>query len=282
MDAVARSRMLALTRAVADHDGVARTATLISAGHSRARVEQAVREGTLVRVRRGWVALPGADAELVAAARNAVVLTCVTAARRRGLWVLAEDRCHVAADPHRGGPAPRRVTVHWGRPVVPRPADALVDPLENVLLAVASCQPLESAVTVWDSALRQGLTTKAALARLPLGPAARGVWEASEEFADSGIETLFRVRLRWLRVRVLTQIWIGGHRVDFLIGERLVVQADGGHHVGAQRASDVAHDAALMLQGYHVLRFTYAQIIGDWPTVQNAIMRAVAQRLHLA
>lgn len=262
--------------------GVARTVTLIRAGHSRSRIAGALDAGMLVRVRRGWVALPAADPELVAAARDAVVLTCVTAARRLGLWVLAEDRCHVAADPHRGGPAPEAVTVHWARPVVPRHTDALVDPVENVLVAVASCQPHEAALTVWDSAVRQGLVTKAELARLPLAPAGRAVLAAVEEFTDSGIETLFRVRLRWLRVRILHQIWLAGHRADFLIGERLVVQADGGHHVGAQRAEDLAHDAELMLRGYHVLRFTYAQIVGDWPAVQSAIMRALAQRLHLA
>ena len=50
----------------------------------------------------------------------------------------------------------------------------------------------------------------------------------------------------------------------------------------SQRAEDLAHDAELMLRGYHVLRFTYAQIVGDWPAVQSAIMRALAQRLHLA
>ena len=196
--------------------------------------------------------------------------------------MLAEDRCHVAADPHRGGPAPERATVHWARPLVPRGVDELVDPIENVLATVASCQPHEAALTVWDSAVRQGLVSKAELGRLPLGPASRALLDAVEEYTDSGIETLFRVRLRWLRVRILHQIWLAGHRADFLLGERLVVQIDGGHHVDGQRAADLAHDAALMLQGYHVLRFTYAQIVGDWPAVQSAIMRAVAQRLHLA
>ncbi|GEB93882.1 endonuclease domain-containing protein [Microbacterium lacticum] len=282
MDVATHPRLRALTEAVRARQGVARTVTLIRAGHSRSRIAGALDAGMLVRVRRGWVALPAADPELVAAARDAVVLTCVTAARRLGLWVLAEDRCHVAADPHRGGPAPEAVTVHWARPVVPRHTDALVDPVENVLVAVASCQPHEAALTVWDSAVRQGLVTKAELARLPLAPAGRAVLAAVEEFTDSGIETLFRVRLRWLRVRILHQIWLAGHRADFLIGERLVVQADGGHHVGAQRAEDLAHDAELMLRGYHVLRFTYAQIVGDWPAVQSAIMRALAQRLHLA
>jgi len=283
MDAITSARRLqALRDAVEAAGGVARTTTLIEAGHSRARIAAALDGRLVLRVRRGWVALPGADAELVAAARHAVVLTCITEARRRGLWVLDVDRPHVAADPHRSGPTLARATVHWARPLVPRPPDALVDPLENVLVTVAACQPLESALTVWDSALRQGFTTKAELGRLALGPAARAVLAAARELADSGLETLFRVRLRWLRVRILHQIWISGHRVDFLIGDRLVVQIDGGHHVGAQRADDLAHDAALMLQGYHVLRFTYGQIVDDWPAVQSTIARAVAQRLHVA
>ncbi|MGU3645208.1 endonuclease domain-containing protein [Microbacterium sp. C23T] len=79
-----------------------------------------------------------------------------------------------------------------------------------------------------------------------------------------------------------SQIWIHGHRADFLIGDRLVVQIDGGHHVGLQRAEDVAHDAALMLLGHHVIRVTYVQVIERWPDVQDLIMRAVAQGLHRA
>lgn len=268
--------------AVAAVGGVARTSVLSEAGFSRARIAGAVERGALRRVRRGWVCLPTADPELVSAARHGVVLSCITQARREGLWVLAEDRCHVAADPHRGGAAPPRATVHWGRPLVPRAPGALVDPIENVLSAVASCQPFEAALVVWESALRQGRAHRTDLERLPLGPAARAVLAEAEDYADSGLETLFRVRLRWLRVRILTQIWIEGHRVDILIGERLIVQLDGGHHVDAQRAEDVRHDGRLMLRGYHVLRFTYAQVVSDWPQVQDAIMRAVAQWLHRA
>jgi very-short-patch-repair endonuclease len=66
------------------------------------------------------------------------------------------------------------------------------------------------------------------------------------------------------------------------IGERLILQIDGGTHVGAQREQDVRHDADLLLMGYHVIRVGYAQMINDWPGVQDLIMRAVAQRLHLA
>ncbi|MFF7683270.1 DUF559 domain-containing protein [Microbacterium sp. NPDC007973] len=57
---------------------------------------------------------------------------------------------------------------------------------------------------------------------------------------------------------------------------------DGAHHVGAQRTSDIDHDAQLMLMGYHVIRVGYAQVMHQWEDVQERIMRAVAQGLHKA
>ena len=56
------------------------------------------------------------------------MLTCVTQARRLGLWVLAEEHPHVAAPAHSGAvridvhppghrrAGARKATVHWGRP----------------------------------------------------------------------------------------------------------------------------------------------------------------------
>ncbi len=172
--------------------------------------------------------------------------------------------------------------VHWARPLVPRDPSSLVDPIENVLANVAMCLPFEQALAVWDSALNKGLADLAALRRLPLPAAARRLADAADPFRDSGLETIVPHRLRWLKVPILSQSWIAGHRVDFLIGERLVLQIDGGTHVGVQRSEDIAHDAALMLLGYHVIRVGYWQIIDEWPTVQNLIMRAVAQGLHRA
>lgn len=262
--------------------GVARVAALVTAGWSRYCIRLALQRGLLVRVRRDWVALPGADAELVAAARAGVVLSCLTQARRLGLWVLSEDRPHVAADPHAAGHKAPRPLVHWATPLVPRHPDALVDPIENVLALVAHCQRHEVALAVWESALEQKRVAWDVLARLPLDGVCRRLLEAAQSFAGSGLETIFSVRLRWLRVRIVSQVWIDGHRVDFLIGRRLIVQIDGRQHIGEQRASDVAHDASLMLLGYHVIRVTYEQVLDDWPAVQDLISRAVGQGLHHA
>lgn len=262
--------------------GVARTAALADAGVSRYALSSALAVGRLMAPRRGWVAVPDADPSLVAAARAGVVLTCVTQAQRLGLWVLHADRPHVGAAPTASRVPVEKVKVHWSVPPVRRPPDALEDGILNTLVLVAGCQPYESALAVWESALNRQLVDKAELARLPLRPTARRLLEDSSPFSDSGLETFVVIRLRWLRLPIRPQIWIHGHRVDFLIGERLALQIDGGHHVGLQRAEDVAHDAALMLLGYHVIRVTYAQVVERWHEVQELVMRAVAQGLHRA
>ncbi|WP_235565620.1 DUF559 domain-containing protein [Microbacterium sp. Root166] len=273
--------LIGMLAAVRRGGGVARARTLIDAGHSRYTVRRAVESGQLIHVRRDWVALPEADHELVWAVRAGVVVSCVSQAKRLGLWVLRVDRPHAAvvgARRVRAGNA----TVHWAEPVVPRHPDVVVDPIENVLALVASCQPFEMALAVWESALRGGMVARASLERLPLGAQARRILGVASPWSDSGLESFVVPRLRWMRLPIVPQAWIAGHRVDFLIGERLVLQIDGGHHVGAQRAADIEHDAQLMLLGYHVIRVDYRQVVDRWHIVQDTIMRAVAQGLHLA
>ncbi|WP_311245969.1 DUF559 domain-containing protein [Microbacterium sp. WCS2018Hpa-23] len=270
------------TQALAQHDGVARTETLSRLGVSRHSIRSAVQRGEVISVRRGWVALPGADPMLLAAARRGVVLSCVTLAARRGLWVLDASEPHVAAPARSGHVTVSRGTIHWNEPVFPRNPDSREDSLENALIVVAGCQPYESALATWESAMRQSLVDPGMLERAPLPPKARRLLADARPFADSGTESIFQTRLRWLGILVVPQVWLLGHRVDFVIGERLVVQIDGGHHVGQQRTSDIAHDALLTLHGYHVIRIGYDQLMGQWAQVQQIILAAIGQRLHLA
>ncbi|QZY53490.1 endonuclease domain-containing protein [Leucobacter tenebrionis] len=177
---------------------------------------------------------------------------------------------------------PGRSRVHWHTPLVPRSPELLTDHLENVLDCVARCRPHDESLAVWDSALQRQLTDYPKLATLPLSPRARKILLECTPFADSGLESLFRSRLRWLRVPVRAQSWLHGHRVDFLIGDRLVIQIDGRDHVGRQRTSDNEHDAELRLRGYHVIRVGYEQIVYRWHEVETMILEAIARGLHLA
>ncbi|MFS0895151.1 hypothetical protein [Microbacterium sp. 179-I 3D3 NHS] len=159
---VRRNGGVALVRAVADR------------GHRRAEFAAAIAGGRLVRVRRGWVALPDADPMLVAAARQGVVLSCVTQARRLGLWV--HDRnpgVHAAVSPGGAGGKPDSIRVHWAKPLIPRAPGVLTDPIENVLALVAECEPFERALATWESALNKGLVERQVLQNLPLRANAR-------------------------------------------------------------------------------------------------------------
>lgn len=65
--------------------------------------------------------------------------------------------------------------------------------------------------------------------------------------------------------------------VDFVVGGRVIIEADGkeNHDGSTARHKDLRRDAAASALGYETLRFDYAQIVHDWPSVQSAILAAV-------
>lgn len=260
--------------------GIARVSTAIERGWTRHRIMREVSAGDLIRPRKGWIARPSADPALISAARHGVLLTCITQAERLGLWVGHPHPHHLAARRTGSEVRPQGALLHWLRPLLPRAPDALEDPIENVLDHVAHCRPFEEAVAIWDSALNKGAVQHDLLARLPLRGPSRSVLAAANRFTDSGLESYLRLRLSWMRIPLVAQAWILGHRVDFLLGERLILQIDGGHHVGAQRTKDIRHDAELSLRGYTVIRVGYEQVMDRWPEVQTLVMQAIAQGLH--
>lgn len=279
----AEPRLTNLLADVAARGPLVRRTTLTDLGHSPRTISAAVAAGALVTGGRLWVARPGVDPVLLNAAKLGVVLTCVSAAEHLGLWTIESPAVHVGVTSTAARRKLKPSTVaHWARPVMARHPDTHVDPIENVLVIAAGCLPREQALVIWESAMNKRLVDPQAFGRMHLPPRARALLSAASRFADSGLETIFRTRLEWLGERILCQTWLHGHRVDFLIGDRLVVQIDGGHHVGAQRTSDIRHDAELMLRGYHVIRVGYHQVMEDWPGVQDLIVRAVAQGLHRA
>ena len=69
-------------------------------------------------------------------------------------------------------------------------------------------------------------------------------------------------------------VWVSGLLVDFLWSEsRLIVEVDGYEFHGARASfeADRARDAALSLDGYRMLRFTYRQVTGDPGRVARTI-----------
>lgn len=225
---------------------------------------------------------------MVAAAGAGARVTCLSLARRRGWWIpegVVSGR-HFSVKPH--GRAPRvceDAVVHWSQSIAPAPPFALTESPEDALAHIASCVSEEAALVVWESAIRVESISVDALRNVRWRSlAARRCAEQVNGLSDSGLETIAVTRLSRWGIPIRQQAVLARKPVDLLIGERLVVQIDGfAHHSSsAQRSRDLAHDAELRLRGYTVLRFTYSQVVHDWPTVERTIARAIAMGAHVA
>lgn len=155
-----QDRRVDVVRALSASNRIARVVALRRLGVTEYALRKAVRAGSVISVCRGWVALPSADPMLVAAAKRGVVLSCITLAARKDLWVTSASAPHVAAPANSGHANAVRGVVHWSRPVFPRDPDLLEDSIENALVLVARCQPYEEALATWESAMRAGLIPK--------------------------------------------------------------------------------------------------------------------------
>ncbi|WP_336645844.1 type IV toxin-antitoxin system AbiEi family antitoxin domain-containing protein [Microbacterium sp. USHLN186] len=271
---------------MSQHRGVAHSSQLRDAGYSAYEVRVAVDRGVIERVHRSWVVSAECSPARRAAASVSGRVTCVSATREHGLWTPETDgTAHVALPSSACRTKRQGVKAHWARGPLPVTRFTTDEPLLNVLFHTARCLELSAATAVWESALRGGAVTLSQLRRTHWGtPAAGQVLERVGALSDSGIETAFVAIARSCGVEVRQQVLIDGHLVDALIGDRLVVQLDGFefHQDAKDRRRDLRQDARLALLGYTVLRFDYQQVMFDRRYVQETLLNAIAQGLHLA
>lgn len=263
--------------------GVAHTAEARAQGFSGRAIAAAVASGVR-RVRRSWLVLPQVDDAIARAVEAGGRVTCLTQARRLGLWVPDHDGIHVAVSPT-ASRVGNGVVAHWASAPVPVSRYAVVDGVVNTLQHVARCVAEAEALTVWESALRTGLIDAGELAGVQWqGTRARAVGQLASLLSDSGLETLFLAGMRGFGLPIRQQVRIDGHPVDFLIGDRLVIQLDGWefHSTPADRRRDLRADARLVLRGYTVLRFDWMQVLRQWAYVEQTVLLAVAQGKHRA
>lgn len=261
--------------------GIARGTRLQGLGVTRRRLARAVAEGEIIRIRPGVFALHTTPAEIVDAAAHGGAVTCARALRAHGIWTLVHDeQVHVWM----GG---------TGRVHHPKECSCIthffagkmslgVAPLEVVLVHVYFCHGDEAFFAALESALRQRRLGRPAVtrirSRLPSG--ARWLVDFARADADSGLESLLRLRLHLLGIRLDTQVEIATvGRVDFVIAGRLILEADGrqNHDGVSLRHKDLVRDAAASRLGYETLRFDYALIVHQWEIVESAILAALTR-----
>lgn len=263
--------------------GVVSAPLLRASGFTSHGIQVLVRTGQLTRVRRGWYRSERADADAVEAVRRCGALSCISALSRYKVWTPTNQALHIryVRRPEVCGSD----VVH----VLPREiGQGLVRSVDGPLRALAcalTCVGRQDAVAVLDSARRVGLVLEEDLVELARvgGARTRSVIRLSQDDADSGVESHFRLLLVSLRLNYRTQVLIAGvGRVDFLIGDRLVVEVDGReyHSSTEQFRRDRARDVELQRLGFAVLRLTYRDVMFDRERIADVLRDLVRNRAH--
>ncbi|MGA1838659.1 DUF559 domain-containing protein [Herbiconiux sp. 11R-BC] len=275
--------------------GVASITSLTTEGVTSRELTAAVNRGDLVRVRRGWFALAGADPRAVAAVRVGGTLSCTTLLRRHKVWCADDSRLHVRVSPKAGrvsSPFDRARPLSTHHPVLlhrpgwARPAKAPVDDMATALALAVTCQHRLDALVTLDSALNRELISRSGLqdALAPLPAKYRQLLALVDPASQSGLETKARVTLRSRRIRIRSQVLIPGvGHVDLLLGDRLVLELNGHewHSKKADFEEDRRRDLELTRLGYLVVRLSYAQVMWQWPECEAVILELVRDRKHL-
>lgn len=280
--------MRLLTTLAAERGGLIPTFRLRQSGVSARRIAALCHAGRLVRVRQGWYVLPKTPPEVVSAVRVGGQLTCSSALDLSGVWVHSDARTHVAVARHaaqlRSPRDPRRrreledpsVVVHWRR--ASTATATMIAPVADAIDDLSRCASLEHLAVAVDSALHQGMLFRSH----PVAERLRALGVVG--VCESGTETAFWLRMRRHSLAITRQVQITGvGRVDFLIGERLVIEVDGRafHDQASSFEGDRNRDAELSIRGYRVLRFSYRQVFENWDLVEAAVLAAVSRGDHL-
>lgn len=277
-------RSMKSARDVVDaHGGIARGTQLSAFGIDRKRTSDAVRRHEIDRIRRGVFATPRAPDAVRIAAAHGGSLTCATALRLHGIWVLHDD-----STPHVWLGESGREHPHPGCHCVPHfhkgRGSLGLAPIENALVHAFRCYGAELFFCAFESAWNQRRIGPGSRARIrqSLSAADRWLVDFARSDAQSGLESLVRLRLYVHGIKVQTQVSIDGvGRVDFVIAGRVILEADGeGNHGGSHhRHRDLLRDAAASARGYETLRFDYDMIVRQWPVVIRAIKAALVRAL---
>jgi len=285
---------MAIEREPLAHGGLVATHELHARGFHRAAISSAVRAGRIRRVRQGWYSSSDLAPAFARAARVGGVATCATALAAAGVWVLDSDsHLHVAVKPtacqlrsprdSRERLGAQHVVIHW---TLTDQVNRLTRSLSDSLHDYSACATPELLAATANSLLREHPRHRAEWAslRAHLPVRTHGLLRFVDGVCESGTEFMFWVRLSRLHSRMRRQVWIDGvGRVDFLIGEKLVVEIDGYTHHGGRDEfeADRHRDAMLSAAGYRGLRFSHQLVFGSWARVEAAVWAAIARGDHL-
>lgn len=233
-----------------------------------------------VQLRRGWYATRSADPRVVRAVTAGGVLACVSALRFRGVWV-PDSVLHIrySARARRSGAGLRSCHPYRLDP----PAVCAVDPVDIAVASAANCLGAEGLVVVLDSMLNKRMIEMADARTIVAASrfAHLDLAERCDARSESGTETIVRLRLRARGIRLRSQVNVPGvGRVDFLVGDRLIIEVDSREHHLPGYQTDRTRDRVATGLGFLVIRLTYDDIVYRWAVVEADILCVIRRRAH--
>ena len=271
--------------------GQATTAEILGECSPR-QLATAVREGRLLRPRRGVYVLPALLDPLQVAARVGGVASHQSAAQILG-YSLVETPTEVHVTVPHGAKHPRLagVRVHWARSL---PSDDVIDGYTRPLRTVLDCSttlPFPEALAVADSALSVSdlgmYHLRAAAACSPGRGRARRqrVADAADDRADNAFESVLRALVLQAGITtVVPQLRIELRRRVIVVDladrrRRLVIEGDSYTYHGTRAAfrDDCDRYNELVAAGWTVLRFTWEHVMLRPDRVLQVIKETVAR-----
>ena len=155
--------------------------------------------------------------------------------------------------------------------------------MDIAVASAANCLGAEGLVVVLDSMLNKRII-EVADARAVLSAsrfAGLNQAERCDARSESGTETIIRLRLRANGIRLRTQVHIPGvGRVDFLVGDRLIIEADSREHHLPRYQADRTRDRVAIGMGFVVIRLTYEDVVYRWDVVLSDVLSVIRRRAH--
>ena len=266
---------------LAAHDGVAKMRDFLAAGLTNRQVAALAAKQVLERPRNAWYVDPALQWQAKLAVRVGGILACASAVASYGVATppTSGRRLHVVVPLNSARIRHNRdkrhyvvpgedveVELHWATRA--RGQRGWRTGLVEALLLLVDCVPADWFVAAVDAALHRPfegdpLMSDAELARLEhlLPRRKQHLLRLVDPRAGSCLETLLRLGLLRRGIGPLVpQFSPDGRRaVDILVGERLILEADGAAFHDPEL--DAARDAFFRSLGYVVLRFTYDEIV---------------------
>ena len=262
-----------------DERVICRTKHLKEEGWSDWQIRKAVMRGEIARLRRGWYALGPVDSKVVTAVTKGGALSCISALGEYGVFVPIHHTLHIRR-PERGHRQRGGCRGHGGH----APVNDGIDSPAQALRCAVKCMPAEWIVVIIESIrMKEVMTTAQILDAIAGVPKWIIRLLQKVDKGESGTETLVRLRLRALGIRLTCQVEIDGvGRVDMIIGDRLVIEVDGVefHSSPEQFEHDRERDRRLTALGYTVVRLSYKQVMYGWSEALADILGMVRQGIH--